>query len=90
MLAQIINLLKDEDADLLRWQREFTAVFTDTETRNVIMSHPRPTATVLWNATVYAARCRCGSIRCPACGMVKFVKRVNRVSERIHHAKAIQ
>lgn len=34
-------------------------------------------------------QCRCGSIKCPACGMVKFIRRVNRISVRVHKAKAI-
>jgi len=85
MFAQIINTL-----------REDAAVFRKEAKSGLINRLPilglREEASVsqaYWNAVVASSKCRCGSRHCLACGMVKFVARVNRISERVHHAKVI-
>ena len=56
---------------------------------NVLKDQHYPAIMVVDNCRQASLKCKCGRLSCPACGMVKFVNRVNRVSEKIHHAKAI-
>ena len=56
---------------------------------NILKDQHYPLGMVVDNCREAAKQCRCGRLACPACGMVKFTNRVNKVSLKIHKAKAI-